>query len=128
MTNRMRGTDSRTPCYPASSRTTPLCSPVATSRRAILRIGRRAFVNTQRITVVVRWTNTGRYAVATGDLILRLRHGGEVAAPVRSPSEVVAPESTYVGDVVFGVPPTVRTATLSAELREARTERKLTLH
>jgi len=95
---------------------------------AILRIGRRAFVNTQRITVVVRWTNTGRYAVATGDLILRLRHGGEVAAPVRSPSEVVAPESTYVGDVVFGVPPTVRTATLSAELREARTERKLTLH
>ena len=33
----------------------------------ILRIGRRAFVNTQRITVVVRWTNTGRYAVATGD-------------------------------------------------------------
>jgi hypothetical protein len=95
---------------------------------AILRIGRRAFVNTQRITVVVRWTNKGRYAAGTGDLVLRLDVGGEVLAPVRSPSEVVAPESTYVGDVVFDVPPALRTASLSGTLRESRTERKLTLH
>jgi hypothetical protein len=95
---------------------------------AILRVGRRAFVNTQRITVVVRWTNKGRYAAGTGDLVLRLDVGGEVLAPVRSPSEVVAPESTYVGDVVFDVPPALRTASLSGTLRESRTERKLTLH
>jgi hypothetical protein len=40
----------------------------------------------------------------------------------------VAPESTYVGDVVFDVPPALRTASLSGTLRESRTERKLTLH
>jgi hypothetical protein len=95
---------------------------------AILRIGRRAFVNTQRITVVVRWTNTSRYAAGTGDLILRLAAGGEVLAPMRFPSEVVAPESTYVGDVVFDVPPGIRTATLKASLRAAGTERQLTLY
>jgi hypothetical protein len=95
---------------------------------AILRIGRRAFVNTQRITVVVRWTNTSRYASATGDLILRLAAGGEVLAPMRLPAEVVAPASTYVGDVVFDVPPGIRTATLRASLRTAETEQHLTLH
>jgi hypothetical protein len=95
---------------------------------AILRIGRRAFVNTQRITVIVRWTNTGRYPAGTGELALRLGIGGEVLAPEKSPSEVVAPGSTYVGDVVFEAPPEVRTATLSAALKQARTERKLTLH
>ena len=94
----------------------------------ILRISRRAFVNNQRITVVVRWTNRGRYAAGTGDLVLRMDVGGEVLPPVQSPSEVVAGESTYVGDVVFDVPPTVRTATLTGMLRESRTERKLTLH
>ena len=95
---------------------------------SILRISRRAFVNSQRITVVVRWTNKGRYDIATGDLVLRLDVGGEVLPPWRSPSEVVAGASTYLGDVVFDVPPTVRTATLSATLRDTRTERKLTLH
>jgi hypothetical protein len=93
----------------------------------ILRIGRRAFVNTQRITVVVKWTNAGRYAAGTFDLVVRLGVGGEVMAPVRSPSEVVAPQSTYVGDIVFEVPPGVRTAVLTAALKEARTERTLTL-
>ena len=95
---------------------------------AILRIGRRAFVNSQRITVVVRWTNKGRYDAGTGDLVLRLDVGGEVLPPVRSPSEVITGASTYVGDVVFDVPPTVRTATLTGTLRESRTERTLTLH
>ena len=94
---------------------------------AILRIGRRAFVNTQRITVVVRWTNAGRYDIATSDLVVRLGVGGEVVAPVRSPSEVVASGSTHVGDVVFEVPTEARTAVLSAAIRDARAERQLTL-
>lgn len=95
---------------------------------AILRIGRRAFVNTQRITVVVRWTNAGRYPIATGGLVLRLGVGGEVLSPVRAPSEVVAAESTYVGDVVFEAPPATRTATLRASLNDAQTEQTLTLY
>jgi hypothetical protein len=94
---------------------------------AILRIGRRAFVNSQRITVVVKWTNAGRYAAGTGDLVLRLASGGEVIAPVRSPSEVVAGQSTYVGDIVFDVPAETRMAVLRASLRDGKTEQPLTL-
>jgi hypothetical protein len=94
----------------------------------ILRIGRRAFLNAQRITVVVKWTNVGRYPAGTGDLILRLAAGGEVMAPVRAPSEVVAGSSTYVGDLVFEVPPGERTAVLTAALGQARSEHPLTLH
>jgi hypothetical protein len=94
----------------------------------MLRIGRRAFVNTQRITVVVRWTNTAPYAAGTWDLVLRLASGGEVVAPVRAPAEAVAPQSTYVGDVVFELPPDVRTAVLMATLRGAHSEQTLNLH
>jgi hypothetical protein len=42
---------------------------VATS---VMRVSRRAFVNTQRITIVVKWSNTGRYPIATSDLLARL--------------------------------------------------------
>jgi hypothetical protein len=94
----------------------------------ILRIGRRAFVNTQRVTVVVRWTNGARYDAGTWDLVLRLASGGEVVAPVRAPADVVAPQSTYVGDVVFELPAEAGTAVLTATLRSAHTEQKLTLH
>ena len=92
-----------------------------------MRISRRAFVNTQRITMVVKWSNTGRYDIATGDLTLRLAAGGEVLAPFRSPSEVVEPGSTYVGDVVFDVPPQIAKATLRATLRDKQKELELTL-
>jgi hypothetical protein len=92
-----------------------------------MRVSRRAFVNAQRITVVVRWSNTGRYAIATGDLIQRLAAGGEVLAPFKSPLEVVEPGSTYVGDVVFDVPPQVTTATLRATLRDSQQEWELRL-
>ena len=93
----------------------------------VMRVSRRAFVNTQRITMVVKWSNTGRYGIATGDLTLRLAAGGEVLAPFRSPSEVVEPGSTYIGDVVFDVPPKVTTATLRATLRERQKEQELML-
>ena len=91
-----------------------------------MRVSRRAFVNTQRITMVVKWSNTGRYGIATGDLTLRLAAGGEVLAPFRSPSEVVEPGSTYVGDIVFDVPPQVAKATLRAMLRDKQKEQELT--
>ena len=94
----------------------------------ILRISRRAFVNTQRITAVVKWSNKGRYPMATGDLTLRLAAGGEVLAPFRSPSEVVEPGATHVGDVVFDVPPQITKAVLRAELRGMQKEQELTLH
>ena len=93
----------------------------------VMRISRRAFVNVQRITAVVKWNNKGRYGIATGDLTLRLTAGGEVLAPFRSPSEVVEPAATYVGDVVFEVPPQITKATLRAELRGKQTEQELTL-
>jgi len=110
----------------------------------VMRISRRAFVNTQRITAVVKWHNKGhvntqritavvkwhnkgRYDMATGDLTLRLAAGGEVLAPFRSPSEVVASGATYVGDVVFDVPPQIAKATLRAELRGRQKEQELTL-
>lgn len=93
-----------------------------------MRISRRAFVNTQRITAVVKWSNKGRYPLATGDLTLRLAAGGAVLAPFRSPSEVVEPSATYVGDVVFEVPPQITKATLRAELRGKQQEHELTLH
>jgi hypothetical protein len=91
-----------------------------------MRVSRRAFVNTQRITIVVKWTNTSRYDIATGDLTLRLAAGGEVLAPFRSPSEVVEPGSTYVGDVVFDVPPQGAKATLRAMLGDKQKEQELT--
>ena len=91
-----------------------------------MRVSRRAFVNAQRITIVVKWSNTGRYGIATGDLTLRLAAGGEVLAPFRSPSEVVEPGSTYVGDIVFDVPPQVAKATLRATLRDKQKEQELT--
>ena len=94
---------------------------------AVLRISRRAFVNTQRITLVVKWSNTGRYAIATGDLLVRLATPGEVLAPFRMPSEVVEPGSTYVGDIVFDVPPSLTKATLKATLRDMSREQELTL-
>ena len=94
---------------------------------AVLRVSRRAFVNTQRITMVVKWSNTGRYPIATGDLLARLVVAGEVLAPFRSPSEVVEPGSTYVGDIVFDAPPSLTRATLRASLREAMKEQELTL-
>lgn len=93
----------------------------------VMRISRRAFVNVQRMTAVVKWNNKGRYAIGTGDLTLRLAAGGEVLAPFRSPSEVVEPAATYVGDVVFEVPPQITKATLRAELRGKQTEQALTL-
>jgi hypothetical protein len=93
----------------------------------VMRVSRRAFVNTQRITAVVKWHNKGRYDMATGDLTLRLAAGGEVLAPFRSPSEVVAAGATYVGDVVFDVPPQITKATLRAELRSKQREHELTL-
>jgi hypothetical protein len=43
------------------------------------------------------------------------------------PSEVVSPDSTYVGDVTFDVPPDIATATLQSTLRDARTQQTLTL-
>ena len=94
---------------------------------AVLRVSRRAFVNTQRITMVVKWTNTGRYAIATGDLLVRLAVSGEVLAPFKMPSEVVEPGSTYIGDIVFDVPPSLAKATLRATLRETVKEQELTL-
>ena len=93
----------------------------------VMRISRRAFVNAQRITAVVKWTNKRRYDMATGDLTLRLAAGGEVLAPVRSPSEVVEPGATYIGDVVFEVPPQITRATLRAELHGKQQEQELTL-
>jgi hypothetical protein len=93
----------------------------------VMRISRRAFVNTQRITAVVKWSNKGRYGIATGDLTLRLAAGGEVLAPFRSPSEVVEAGATYIGDVVFEVPPQITRATLRAELRGTQKEQELTL-
>ena len=93
----------------------------------VMRISRRAFVNTQRITAVVKWSNKGRYGMTTGDLTLRLAVGGEVLAPFRSPSEVVEGGATYIGDVVFEVPPQITRATLRAELRGTQKEQELTL-
>lgn len=94
----------------------------------ILRSSRRAFANVQRIVVVVKWTNRGRYPIATSDLTARLRIAGETLAPMRMPAEVVAPESTYVGDILFEVPPEVRKATLTASVGEMRVEREITLY
>jgi len=97
---------------------------VATS---VMRVSRRAFVNTQRITIVVKWSNTGRYPIATSDLLVRLAASGEVLAPFRMPLEVVEAGSTYVGDIVFDVPPALTKATLRTTLREAVKEQELTL-
>lgn len=94
----------------------------------ILRVNRRAFVNTQRITLVVRWANMSRYPAATVEPTLRLEAGGAVLAPVKAPSEAVERDSTYVGDVVFEVPPSVRTATLRASANGAEVNRMLTLY
>jgi hypothetical protein len=85
----------------------PLLSSGAVTT-TVMRATRRAFVNKQRITLVVKWTNDGRYDIATGDLTLRLAGGGEVRPPVKMPSEVVAGNSTWIGDVVFDVPPDLR--------------------
>jgi hypothetical protein len=71
--------------------------------------------------------NGRRYDVTTGDLTLRLAASGEVLAPFRSPSEVVNPGATYVGDIVFDVPPQIRTATLRATLGSREKEQELTL-
>ena len=106
---------------------TPLISTGRLSA-TILRSSVRRFVNTQRVTVVVKWTNPEpRYAVGSGDLILRLAIGGEVLAPVRQPSEVLSGGTTYVGDVVFEVPTDVRTVTLKASIGEDTVEKTLTL-
>ena len=109
------------------SKETPLLT-VDDVSTTILRIGRRAFVNAQRITLVVKWTNAGRYPVGTFELVLRLANGGDVVAPVRAPSEAIAPQSTYVGDIVFELPPDAKTAVLTATLRKGQAEQKLTLH
>ena len=93
----------------------------------VMRATRRAFVNKQRVTLVVKWTNNGRYDIATGDLTLRLAFNGEVQAPVKMPSEVVAGGATWIGDVVFDVPPDLRSATLRSTLGEARSEQGLPL-
>ena len=104
----------------------PLLSSGETTT-TVMRATRRAFVNKQRITVVVKWTNDGRYDIATGDLTLRLAVGGEVRPPVKMPSEVVAGNATWIGDVVFDVPPDLRSATLRAALGQARVDKDLTL-
>jgi hypothetical protein len=93
----------------------------------VMRITRRAFVNAQRVTAVVKWTNNRRYGMATGDLTLRLAAGGEVRAPFRSPSEVVEPASTHIGDIVFEVPPQIEKATLRATLGGRQEEQELAL-
>jgi hypothetical protein len=93
-----------------------------------LRISRRAFLNKQRITVVVKWVNGGRAAVSTGDLVARLDVGGETVAPTKMPSEVVEAGATYIGDIVFEVPPTTKTATLKASLKESTVDVPLTLY
>jgi hypothetical protein len=104
----------------------PLLSSGAVTT-TVMRATRRAFVNKQRITLVVKWTNDGRYDIGTGDLTLRLAGGGEVRPPVKMPSEVVAGNSTWIGDVVFDVPPDLRSTTLRAGLGEARIDTDLTL-
>ena len=106
---------------------TPLVMTADASTTA-MRISRRAFTNVQRITVVVKWTNSSRYPMATSDLTLRLVAGADLLAPFKTPSEVVAPESTYVGDIVFEVPPTVKTASLISSLRHVKSEMPLRLH
>jgi hypothetical protein len=95
---------------------------------SVSRISNRHFVNAQRIRMDVEWKNGGRYAVATGDLVLRLEAGGETLAPTSSPSEAVDGGSTYHGDVVFEVPPKTRQATLKATFRDATHEVRLTLN
>jgi hypothetical protein len=104
----------------------PLLSSGETTT-TVMRATRRAFVNKQRITLVVKWTNDGRYDIGTGDLTLRLAVGGEVRPPVKMPSEVVAGNATWIGDVVFDVPPDLRSATLRAALGQARVDKDLTL-
>lgn len=92
------------------------------------RISNRHFVNKQRITVGVTWMNNGRYAIASGDLILRLASGGDTRAPVKEPSEVIAAGARLSDDVVFELPPQARqgvlTATIHGKTREVPLEVK----
>jgi hypothetical protein len=74
----------------------------------------RRFANTIRIIVTVRIANSGRYSRSSGDLVLRLAHGGDVSAPVAAPNDVIEAASTASGDSVFEVPPTTREVVLRA--------------
>jgi hypothetical protein len=98
---------------------------IATS---VTRISSRHFANVQRVRMEVEWKNDARYPVATGDLVLRLASGGDMLAPISSPSEGVDRGSVYRGDVVFDVPPTVRQATLKATFRGAMQDVPLMLN
>ncbi len=88
---------------------------------SLQRANLRRYVNKQRLAVVVKWHNRGRYPVATGDLVLRAATpAGDRVAPVEQPNAVVDGGATHIGDVVFELAPDVATVTLDATLHDAR--------
>jgi hypothetical protein len=93
----------------------------------ILRIASRRFVNKHRLTIALRYENSGRYTRGTGDLTLRLVNGPDAVAPTRGPSEAIASMTTFTGDVVFELPITAKAVTLKARLGPRESELPLTL-
>jgi hypothetical protein len=105
-------------------------SPLITTgdlRATVTRAWVRRFANTIRVTATVRLENTGRYARASGDLVLRIAEGGEVRAPSRFESTVVEPQSTVALDAVFDLPSTASAVVLRGAAGQASGEIPLTV-
>jgi hypothetical protein len=91
------------------------------------RITSRRFVNANRLTVAIRYENTGTGARGQWDVQLRAVAGSDMFAPVRAPAEVIAGLSTGTGEAVFDVPPAARSVTLRALSGDRSNEIPLTL-
>ncbi len=87
----------------------------------------RRFANVVRLRFSLRFRNPGRYAVGSGDAVLRMAAGDQVIAPIEAPNLVIESNAEAMGDVEFEVPASTRRAVLRATLRDMKSEWPLEL-